>query len=102
MPPRAGQPQKHPTKIKWGSRRGRPWTDDDVTCAQFLRHCGLADADIGEVLNRSAASVTGKIGYFTDMPYFKSHEAARPLAAKELGNHADLVWLATAQSVGMA
>lgn len=54
---------KHPTEYRWGSRRGKPWTDDEVVIARFLRFCGLDSEQIGAILGRSALSVDGKIGY---------------------------------------
>ena len=53
----------HPVTWKWGARRGRPWTDDDYICAKWLRHLGLHDVAIGEVLGRSQKSIRAKIGY---------------------------------------
>lgn len=76
-------------------RRGRLWTEDEVICAKFLRHCGMADKDIGEILGgRSAASVAGKIGNGTHRPFVVNatgalFEAARAGAAKMLGQAAD-------------
>jgi hypothetical protein len=55
--------QTHPTQWDWGQRRGAPWTDDDVVCALFMRHCGLKDPAIAEVLHRSEKSIRAKIGY---------------------------------------
>lgn len=54
---------KHPTTWDWGERRGRPWTDDDVMYARFMRDWGLSDVTIAEVLNRSEKSIRAKIGY---------------------------------------
>lgn len=73
----------------WGNRRGRPWADDDEICARFLRHCGLTDADIGQILKRSARSVEAKIGYQRDREHVVIYEGARPAAAHELGCLAD-------------
>lgn len=81
--------QKHPTLWAWGSRRGRPWTSDDETCAKFLRHCGMTDEDIGEILNRSARSIEYKIGYERDREHVVIYQAARPALARELGRWAD-------------
>ena len=50
-------------------RRGRPWSSDDVTCAEFLRHCGMSNEAIGKILHRSAGSVEGKIGYQRQRKY---------------------------------
>lgn len=44
-------------------RRGKPWTDEEVACARFLRHCGMTDDGIASVLGRTKASIIGKIGY---------------------------------------
>lgn len=81
--------QKHPLLWDWGLRRGRPWHDDDETCARFLRHCGLTDSDIGQILKRSARSVEAKIGYQRDREYVVIYEAARSAAAREMGHMAD-------------
>lgn len=66
----------HPTKWKWGARRGRPWSDSDVECAKFLRHCGMKDAAIGKELGRSEKSVRHKIGYVATRKYTKSYRMA--------------------------
>ncbi len=81
--------QKHPSLWAWGQRRGNPWTEDDKTCAMFLRHCGMSDKDIGAILHRSARSVEYKIGYLRQREYAVVHEAARPALARELGRLAD-------------
>lgn len=73
----------------WGNRRGRPWAADDETCARFLRHCGLTDTDIGQILRRTARSVEAKIGYQREREYAVIYEAARSTAAHSLGHLAD-------------
>ena len=77
------------TSKNWGNRKGRPWTNSDVECANFLRHCGLTNTDIGSILNRSEASVTGKIGYVACRKYAKFYERLRPIIAKQIGAMAD-------------
>lgn len=86
--------QKHPTRWNWGQRRGRPWTTSDVECARFLRHCGLTDKDIGEVLKRTEAAIIAKIGYAGSQPYYANtttafYESARPTIGRTWGNLAD-------------
>lgn len=76
-------------------RRGKPWTDDDVECAHFLRHCGLGNADIGLLLSRSRKSVDNKIGYDRTRTHAVRYELARPSPATELGALADFMFLAT-------
>lgn len=71
----------HPTTWKWGDRRGRAWTEDEVTEARFMRHCGMKDRAIGDVLKRSTKSVRGKIGYVATRKYTKSFKQAPRLAA---------------------
>lgn len=80
---------RHPTEWNWGRRRGKPWTCSDEECARFLRHCGLTDKDIAEILGRTVASVIGKIGYVGKQPYVKHYETLRPAMAKTWGDIAD-------------
>lgn len=47
----------------WGARRGRPWTAEELTQAQFLRNTGHSNAEIALDLNRTERAVEGKIGY---------------------------------------
>lgn len=89
-------------------RPGKLWTEDDVILALFLRHIGFTDADIGAVLNRTAASIGGKIGRApttdntrcvnTNAAMF---EAVRPHHAVMLGQRADDM-LALLPAVGSA
>ena len=69
-----GRKETHPTKWKWGRRRGRPWTDDEVIEAKFLRHLGMTGEQIGAVLGRSKQAVDAKINY-------QPHRAKYKLAA---------------------
>jgi hypothetical protein len=46
----------------FGQRRGRPWTAEEEARARALRRSGMSDADIGRLLDRSEASVAGKLG----------------------------------------
>ena len=73
------------------ARRGRPWTEDDLICAKFLRHCGLSNEDIGKVLKRSKPSIDGKIGPSGKSCYHRAtlFEDVRPAAARILGAIAD-------------
>lgn len=79
--------------IGWGRKRGKPWTESDVECALFLRHCGLTNKDIGRVLKRSTPSIDGKIGYVGHQPYGNTtatfYERARPIIGKTWGDIAD-------------
>ena len=84
--------QKHPILWNWGKRRGRVWTDSDVECARFLRHCDLTNKDIGEILKRSTASIDAKIGYVGQQPYVSStafYESARAVIGRTWGDAAD-------------
>ena len=73
----------------------KKWTDDDVQCALFLRHCGLNNQDIAKLLGRTVWSVHGKIGYDRKRTHAVRYEEARPQAATELGALADFMFLAT-------
>lgn len=77
-------------------RNGKLWTEDEVTCALFLRHIGFNDADIAATLGRTERSVGGKIGRArtTDQTACVNNsaalfEAARPRNAVLLGQRAD-------------
>lgn len=68
-----GRKQTSPTTWKWGRRRGRPWTEDEVIEAKFMRHLGLTGEQIGAVLGRSKQAVDAKINY---QPYRKKYKLA--------------------------
>lgn len=94
MPPswkkKLDRPHLRPTEYQWGARKGRAWAEDEEVCARFLRHCGLTNKDIGQILHRSTASVDGKIGYRAGgEQYARFFQDNRHVIAKQFGEMAD-------------
>lgn len=57
--------------------------DTDKECVGFLRHCGMTDADIADVLEKPLKEVQAV------PPFITLFDAARPVLAKVLGDVAD-------------
>lgn len=47
---------------RWGKRRGKPWTDEEMVTAYELRQQGADVSAIATALGRTWKSVDGKIG----------------------------------------